>query len=78
MRDGERRTLSVPGYTATVESSTSPGLLVAYVDGMPGAHTQAESSDELRSNLIEMIELVTECDSASAHPAEERTSAREN
>lgn len=47
-------------FTAVVERDPTTGLLVGYVPGMPGAHTQAESLDELRRNLQEVIELVLE------------------
>jgi predicted RNase H-like HicB family nuclease len=33
---------------------------VGYVPGFPGAHSQAESLDELNSNLREVVELFLE------------------
>jgi predicted RNase H-like HicB family nuclease len=33
---------------------------VAYVPDLPGAHTQAESLEELQENLREVVELVLE------------------
>ena len=33
---------------------------VDYVPGFPGAHSQAESLDELNSNLREVVELLLE------------------
>jgi predicted RNase H-like HicB family nuclease len=68
----------VDGHAAIVACGTAAGLLVGYVDGLPGAHTHAESLDELYLNLREVITLVTEDDSAPENPAEERLSAREN
>ena len=47
-------------YTAVVERCTDTGLYVGYVPGFPGAHTQAETLDELNSNLKEVIEMLLE------------------
>lgn len=47
-------------YTAIVEKCPDTGLYVAYVPNFPGAHTQAESLDELRDNLREVLEMLTE------------------
>lgn len=47
-------------YTAIVEQCTETGLYVGYVPGMPGAHTQGETMDELRANLREVIEMLLE------------------
>jgi predicted RNase H-like HicB family nuclease len=47
-------------YTAVVERDPVSGLLVGYVPGFPGAHTQAESLDELQRNLREVIEMLLE------------------
>jgi len=47
-------------FTAVVERDAVTGLLVGYVPGFPGAHTQAETLDELRSNLREVIEMLLE------------------
>jgi len=47
-------------FTAVVEKDTDTGLYVGYVPGFPGAHTQAESLDELRYNLREVIEMLLE------------------
>jgi predicted RNase H-like HicB family nuclease len=47
-------------YTAVVERNPDTGLLVGYVPGFPGAHSQAESLDELRENLREVIAMVLE------------------
>ena len=50
----------MPTYTAVVERCAETGYFVGYVPGIPGAHTQAESLDELRVNLKEVLELVLE------------------
>ena len=47
-------------YTAIVERCPQTGLYVAYVPGWPGAHTQAETLDELERNLREVIEMLLE------------------
>jgi predicted RNase H-like HicB family nuclease len=47
-------------YTAVVERCTDTGLFVGYVPGFPGAHTQAESLDELNRNLGEVIDMLLE------------------
>ncbi len=47
-------------YTAIVEKCPDTGLYVGYVPGFPGAHTQAETLDELNRNLKEVIELLLE------------------
>ena len=36
------------------------GLYVGYVPGFPGAHSQAETLDELNRNLHEVIEMLLE------------------
>ena len=45
-------------FTAVVEKCPDTGLYVGYVPGFTGAHTQAESLDELRKNLREVIEML--------------------
>ena len=47
-------------YTAIIERDTATGLYVAYVPDLPGAHTQAETLEELQDNLKEVVELVLE------------------
>lgn len=47
-------------YTAVVEKCSDTGLYVGYVPGFAGAHTQAESLDELNLNLREVIEMLLE------------------
>lgn len=47
-------------YTAIVERCTATGLYVGFVPGFAGAHTQAESLDELNQNLKEVIEMLLE------------------
>jgi len=47
----------VTGY---IEKDPETGLYVAIVPGIPGAHTQAETLDELQKNLKEVVELCLE------------------
>jgi len=47
----------VTGY---IEKDPQTGLYVAVVPGIPGAHTQAETLDELQKNLKEVVELCLE------------------
>ncbi len=47
-------------FTAVIERCPSTGLFVAYVPGIAGAHTQAETLDELASNMKEVLELLLE------------------
>jgi len=47
-------------YTAVVEQRPDTGLYVGYVPGFPGAHTQAQTLDELNANLREVIEMLLE------------------
>jgi len=47
-------------FTAVVEKCAETGLYVGYVPGFPGAHTQAESLDELNRNLQEVIAMLLE------------------
>jgi predicted RNase H-like HicB family nuclease len=45
-------------FTAVIERDADTGLYVAWVPGFPGAHSQGETLDELRSNLQEVIEML--------------------
>jgi len=47
-------------YTAVVERCPQTGLLVGYIPGWPGAHSQGESLEELKANLREVIQLLLE------------------
>ena len=44
-------------FTAYVEWDPKTKLYVGIVPGIPGAHTQAATLDELRKNLREVVEL---------------------
>ena len=47
-------------YTAVIERCPETGLLVGYVPGFPGAHSQGQSLDELSENLAEVIGMLLE------------------
>lgn len=47
-------------YTAVVERCVDTGFYVGYVPGLPGAHSQAETLEELNANLREVISLILE------------------
>ena len=47
----------MPKITGYIEKDPETGLYVAFVPGIPGAHTQAETLDELQKNLKEVVEL---------------------
>ena len=52
-------------YTAIIEKDKATGLYVAYVPDLPGAHTQAETLEELNKNLKEVVALVLEDDNGT-------------
>ena len=54
-------------FTAVIERCPDTGLYVGYVPGFAGAHSQAESLDELHANLKEVISMLLE----DAPPQEE-------
>ena len=47
-------------FTAYVELDAETGLYVGIVPGVPGAHTQGATLDELQRNLKEVLELCLE------------------
>ncbi|MDN5310591.1 MAG: hypothetical protein PWP14_1985 [Methanolobus sp.] len=47
-------------FTAYIEKDVETGCYVAIVPGIPGAHTQADTLDELQVRLKEVIELCLE------------------
>jgi predicted RNase H-like HicB family nuclease len=47
-------------YTVVVQRDPDTDLFVGYVPGFPGAHSQAESLDELSDNMREVLELLLE------------------
>jgi predicted RNase H-like HicB family nuclease len=47
-------------FTAYIEWDTETKLYIGIIPGVPGAHTQAASLDELNKNLKEVLELCLE------------------
>ena len=43
-----------------VRKCTETGVLVGYVPGVPGAHSQGNSLEELKENVSDVIEMLTE------------------
>jgi predicted RNase H-like HicB family nuclease len=46
--------------SALIERDLTTGLLVGSVPGIPGAHTQGETVEEVQANLAEVIEHLRE------------------
>lgn len=47
-------------FTAFIEFDSETNLYVGIVPGIPGAHTQGTTLDELQKNLMEVLELCLE------------------
>ncbi len=47
-------------FTMIVERCPETGLYVGYIPGIPGAHTQGETIEELEKNMKEVLELLLE------------------
>ena len=47
-------------FTAVIERDPDTGLLVGYVPGFPGAHSQGATMEELQRNLREVIAMLLE------------------
>ncbi len=47
-------------FSAVIERCQETGFLVGYVPGFPGAHSQAETLEELQTNLQEVIAMLLE------------------
>ncbi len=47
-------------FVAVVEKCPDTGLYIGYVPGFAGAHTQAETLDELQGNLREVMGMLLE------------------
>ncbi|TMH05692.1 MAG: type II toxin-antitoxin system HicB family antitoxin, partial [Betaproteobacteria bacterium] len=45
-------------YTAVIERCSDTNLFVGYVPGLPGAHSQGATLDELHANLREVIAML--------------------
>lgn len=47
-------------FTAVIEKCPDTGLLVGYIPGFPGAHSQGETVEELAENLREVTAMLLE------------------
>lgn len=47
-------------YTYIVEKCPDTNFYIGYVPGFQGAHSQAETLDELQQNMQEVIEMLLE------------------
>lgn len=47
-------------FTAVIERCPETNLYVGYVPGLPGAHSQGATLEELRQNLVEVIQMLLE------------------
>lgn len=47
-------------FTAYIEQDSETNLYVGIIPGVPGAHTQGATLDELHENLKEVLELCLE------------------
>ena len=52
-------------FTAIIEKCSDTGLFVGYIPCFTGAHSQAETIEELRQNLIEVIQMLLEDENIS-------------
>ena len=47
-------------YSYVVEKCADTELYIGYVPGFPGAHSQGETLNELRTNMQEVVEMLLE------------------
>lgn len=47
-------------FTAVIERDADTGVYVGWIPGFPGAHSQGDTLDELRTNLHEVVEMLLE------------------
>ena len=47
-------------YSYVVEKCADTGMYVGYVPGFPGAHSQGETLNELRTNMQEVVDMLLE------------------
>lgn len=45
-------------YTAVIEKCPDTGLFVRYIPGIPGAHSQGATMEEIQKNLQEVLEML--------------------
>ena len=47
-------------FTAIIERDGKTGFYVGYIPEFPGAHSQGDTIDELRQNLVEVVAMLLE------------------
>lgn len=47
-------------YTAVIERCATTRLYVGHIPGLPGAHSQGATLDELHDNLVEVLQMLLE------------------
>ena len=47
-------------FTAIIERDGTTGCYVGYIPEFPGAHSQGDTIDELRHNLVEVVSMLLE------------------
>ncbi len=47
-------------FTAVIERCSETGVFVGYLPGLPGAHSQGETLEELQQNLAEVVAMLLE------------------
>jgi predicted RNase H-like HicB family nuclease len=47
-------------YTYIIEKCADTNLYIGYIPGFAGAHSQAETLDELSENMREVVEMLLE------------------
>ena len=45
-------------FTAVVERCPDTGFFIGYVPGLSGAHSQAETLEELNANLVDVLTMI--------------------
>jgi len=59
-QSGQTKPTTMHTFSAVIERCPETGLLVGYVPGFPGAHSQGEGLDELQANLEQVISMLLE------------------
>ena len=53
--------------TAIIERDGTTGSYVGYIPEFPGAHSQGDTIDELRDNLVEVVAMLIEDNEPPSH-----------
>jgi predicted RNase H-like HicB family nuclease len=54
-------------FTAIIERDGTTGSYVGYIPEFPGAHSQGDTLDELRDNLVEVVSMLMEDNAPSSN-----------